>query len=177
VDTSHYPLRARELQALDGIELNLVYLMRDPQSVVESFNRKDVAQYRKSTMTTNAYLWLTNLLAVAVFLRHPRERRLFVRYEDFLADPEAVLGDILGLLGASGLPAELTALRTGIPFQGNRLIQSETITLQTGTTQPRGSSLITAVLQLPWRVLLARLRPVAGRAPARPREGAHALAE
>jgi hypothetical protein len=74
VDSSHYPLRARELQALEEIELYLLFLARDPQSVVASFNRKDVPQYRKSTLTTNVYLWLTNLLAMLVFLKQPRER-------------------------------------------------------------------------------------------------------
>ena len=60
--------------------------------MVASFGRKDVAQYSKSTLTTNVYLWLTNLLATLVFLRHPRDRRLFVGYEDFVADPERAVG-------------------------------------------------------------------------------------
>src|SRR5437764_6439212 len=62
VDTSHYPLRARELQELGDIDLHLIYLVRDPRSVVASFNRRDVAQYSKSTLTTNVYLGLTNAL-------------------------------------------------------------------------------------------------------------------
>src|SRR6202012_6063713 len=33
VDTSHYPLRARELQAVAGIELYLLLLIRDPRDV------------------------------------------------------------------------------------------------------------------------------------------------
>ena len=61
VDSSHYPLRAREMQKLAGTDVYLVYLVRDPQSVVASFNRKDVAQYSKATLTTNTYLWLTSL--------------------------------------------------------------------------------------------------------------------
>jgi hypothetical protein len=162
VDTSHYPLRARELQALTGIELHLVYLMRDPQSVVASFNRTDVAQYNKSTLTTNVYLWLTNLLAVLVFLRQPRERRLFLRYEDFVADPQAVMRDILDQVGGSSLPADLSSLRTGIPFQGNRLIRSEVIALEHKPPGAQRSSRLTTLLQLPWRIVLRRLRPVAG---------------
>ena len=31
VDSSHYPLRARELQALEGIDLHLLFLVRDPR--------------------------------------------------------------------------------------------------------------------------------------------------
>jgi hypothetical protein len=164
VDTSHYPLRARELQSLSGIDLYLVYLMRDPQSVVASFNRKDVQQYRKSTFTTNVYLWLTNLLAVAVFLRHPRDRRLFVRYEDFIADPGRILADILATVGTGQPPADLAHLRTGFPFQGNRLIRDDVIALGGDAPEHGRPSPVTAVLQLPWTALLGRLRPLAGAA-------------
>jgi hypothetical protein len=161
VDTSHYPLRARELQALPGIDLYLLYLVRDPQSVLRSFGNRDVAQYSKSTLTTNAYLWLTNLLAVFVFLRHPANRRVRLRYEDFMANPEGVLRYILeSVHAAAGIP-DLRALRTGIPFQGNRLIASEVIALKRESASSRGPSRITTLLQLPWAIILARLRPAA----------------
>ncbi len=163
IDTSHYPLRARELQRIEGIDLYLVYLMRDPQSVVASFNRKDVAQYSKSTLTTNVYLWLTNLLAVVTFLRHPPGRRLFLRYEDFISDPAGVVAQIIGLAGFTAPPPDFSALRTGVPFQGNRVIHSRVIELKRepdARAAPR--SLMTTLMQAPWRPLLARLRPVAG---------------
>lgn len=159
VDTSHYPLRAHELQSLGGIDLHLIYLTRSPQSVVGSFNRRDVAQYSKSTLTTNVYLWLTNLLAVSVFLSHPRGRRLLVRYEDFIAKPEDILRSILAHVEVAAPLPDLSALKTGIAFQGNRLISSEVIALERRTDRPRRQSLLTAVLQLPWVAILSRLRP------------------
>ena len=159
VDTSHYPLRARELQSLEGIDLHLVYLIRSPQSVVGSFNRRDVAQYSKSTFTTNVYLWLTNLLAVGVFLSQPRKRRLLVSYEDFIANPEGILRSILEHANVSAPLPDLGALRTGIAFQGNRLISSEVIALERNTDRPRRRSVLTAILQLPWAGVLSRLRP------------------
>jgi hypothetical protein len=161
VDTSHYPLRARELQALGGIDLYLVYLVRNPHSVVGSFNRRDVAQYSKSTLTTNVYLWLTNLLSVLVFLRHSRDRRLLVRYEDFVADPERTLRRVLDLVGSAAVPPELTSLRTGVPFQGNRVTRSQVVALKSESEAPARPSRVTALLQLPWAVVLGRLRPAA----------------
>jgi hypothetical protein len=157
VDTSHYPLRARELQAIAGIDLYLLYLVRDPQSVVASFNRRDVAQYTKSTLTTNVYLWLTNLLAVLTFLRHRADRRVLVRYEDFVADPQATLRDVLARAGALASIPDLASLRTGIPFQGNRLIRADVVTLEASTSVPPRSR-TTALLQLPWALVLARLQ-------------------
>jgi hypothetical protein len=159
VDTSHYPLRARELQRVPHIDLFLVYLVRDPQSVVASFNRQDVAQYAKSTLTTNAYLWLTHLLSVLVFLKQPRDRRLFLRYENFVADPASMLRSVLDHVGESASLPDFSRLQTGIPFQGNRVMRSETVALAAERAPAVRRSRITAVLQLPWTVVLSRLRP------------------
>jgi hypothetical protein len=161
IDTSHYPLRARELQRLSGIDLYIVYLVRDPHSVVESFNRKDGAQNWKSPVATNAYLWLTHALSVSVFLRHRRDRRLFLRHEDFIANPERVLTRVQECIDtAPGLP-DLRSLTTGIPFQGNRLLRSEVLALRRGVGPPPRRLAITTLLQLPWETVLSLLRPSA----------------
>jgi hypothetical protein len=159
VDSSHYPLRARELQRLAGIELYVLFLVRDPQGVVASFGREDVAERRFGVLAANAYLWLTYAVSLAVFLRQPRERRLLVRHEDFLADPAGVVGQILALSGSTAAIPDLARLRTGTPFQGNRLLGAETIALRIGHAPPARGSRLTAVLQLPWRWAFARLRP------------------
>jgi hypothetical protein len=159
VDTSHYPLRARELQALEGVELYLLFLVRHPQSVVASLDRRDVAERRFGMLTANAYLWLTHLVSVLVFLRHPRERRLFLRHEDFVADPEGVLRQILDMTGSSAPIPNLAELRTGIPLHGNRLVNSEVIALQRDAPLPRRRSAMTSLLQLSWLAVLPRLRP------------------
>jgi hypothetical protein len=165
VDTSHFPLRARELQKLDGIELYLVLLVRDPQDVVASnvreISRHEVAERRIRILTMNANLWLTHLLSVLVFLRQPRERRVFVRHESFLADPEGVMRQILDSLGTGVTPPDMTALRGGVALQGNSLIMSQTIAVKRSTRPTARWSRMTELLQLCWRPLLARLQPAA----------------
>lgn len=161
IDTSHYPLRARELQRLDGIDLYLLYVARNPHGVVASLDRDDVPERRFNMPTTNAYLWLTHLISVLVFLRHPRERRLFVRHEDFLASPEAVLRQILDWSGSSAALPDLTALRTGIPLHGNRLVASSVVALKQQDVQPVNRSRMTTLVQLPWTAIHSRLRPAA----------------
>jgi Sulfotransferase family len=163
VDSSHYPLRARELQTLDGVELYLLYLVRDPQSVVASLGRRDVAERRFGEVTGNAYLWLTSLLSVLVFLRHPRERRLFVRHEDFVADPQGVLAQILASAGSSSAIPELRSLRTGLPFHGNRLVGDEHVVLNRRPATAVRRSLFTTLAQAPWRLVFAMLRPATER--------------
>ncbi len=163
VDTAHFPLRAHELQKLSGIDLYLIFLVRDPRSVVKSFarnvNRHDVGRRQLLDLNTNADLWLTHLLSVIVFLRQRRDRRMFLRHEDFLADPEGVLRDILDRLGSAAATPDLRTLSTGIPLRGNRLISSETVALEAKIERPPRGSLITRLLQLPWTLVFSRLRP------------------
>ena len=164
VDSSHFPLRARELQKLDGVELYLVYLVRDPQDVVASnvreISRHEVAERRVRILAMNANLWLTQLLSLLVFSRQPRERRVFVRHESFIADPEGVLGQIVESLGTGVALADLTALRAGVALQGNSLIMSQSIAVKRSTRPVVRWSRSTELLQSCWRPLLARLRPV-----------------
>ena len=159
VDTSHYPLRARELQKVAGIDLYLVFLVRDPQSVAASFNRHDVREYTKSTLHTNVYLLLTHLLSTFVFSVTPETDGCSVRHEDFVADPGAVVRQILDFSECPAALPDFTALDSGLPLQGNRVSRSDVISLKHTTDPlPRSSSLTTA-LQFPMMAVLARLRP------------------
>lgn len=163
IDTSHFPLRARELQRTDGIELHLVFLVRDPQAVVASTNRllrsRGPARRAANVLKTNAELWLTYALSLRVFGNQPPERRVFVRYEDFVAEPESVLRQVLRRGGSAAELPDLDALRTGLAFHANRLIESDVVALKRGgsATSARGSSRITSILQRPWSAVFARL--------------------
>ncbi len=159
VDTSHYPLRAIELQALDGIELYLLFLVRDPQGVVDSFDARHTDSPSKPAFVTNAQLWVTHLLALLAFARQPRERRMFVRHEDFLADPAGVLGQILERTGSSAAIPDLTALRTGSPLQGNRFLKRSEVIALRGPGAPPRRSLLTKAMQAPFALIFSRLRP------------------
>jgi hypothetical protein len=129
VDTSHYPLRARRLQSLDGIDLYLLFLVRHPPDVIASFARRDVVERRFSPNTTRAYLLLTYLLSTWVFRKQRPERRLLLFYEDFLEDPDGILREILDWVGSSAAIPDFTALHTGLPLHGNRLIDGQVVSL------------------------------------------------
>ena len=162
VDSSHYPLRAWELRGLAGVEMHLLFLVRDAQSVVASLGRRDVPERRFGVIAANAYLWLTYVLSVFVFLRQPRERRMFVRHEDFLANPESVLGEILARWGSASDTPEMDSLQVGVPFHGNRLIKAGVVALQSYRARTTPISWATWFLQLPWTAVFARLRPAVG---------------
>jgi hypothetical protein len=173
IDTSHFPLRARELKKLDAIDLYLVFLVRDPHGVVDSnlrqFKAHEVAERRLRTLVLNVNLWFTLLMSVVVFCGQPRDRRLFLRHETFVEDPESVLRQILELVGSQAATPDLEELRVGAPLEGNRLIRRGVISLKRQPQRAERASLLTSVMQLPWRAILARLRPVAS-APAAPEQ-------
>jgi hypothetical protein len=162
VDTSHFPLRARELKKLAGIDVHLIFLVRDPEQVLHSFtrflNRHALSDRVIRVLSKNLDIWLTHVLALWVFLRAPRAKRLFLRHEDFLAEPEHVLRQILDFTGSAAPIPDLTALRTGFPIQANRLIHSEKVSLVSKPQAPPSFSL-TRLLQLPWEPVFARLAP------------------
>jgi Sulfotransferase family len=161
VDSSHYPLRARELRALPNIDLYLIYLMRDPQHVAASLGRRDVPERTFGLLAANAYLWLTSAVSTLVFLRHPPARRLFVRYESFVANPERVIAQILAHCELDAQVPDLARLHTGLTFHGNRLLESEVVKLDERSSEGVARSRLTALVQLPWLALASHLQPSA----------------
>jgi hypothetical protein len=159
VDSSHYPLRGRELQSLSGIDLYIVFLVREPQDVIASFARDDVVEPRFNTITTRAYLLLTHLLSVWVFLKQPSQRRLVLSHEDFLEDPEGVLRFLLDHLGSPAPIPDLTSLSTGFPLQGNRLIFEDSVSLLRRQARSDHALSSKRLLELPRIALLWCLRP------------------
>jgi hypothetical protein len=178
VDSSHYPLRARELQSLANIELYVVLLVRSPQSVIASFAKDDVAERRFRPLTTRAYLLLTYLLSARVFRAQPPERRLVLFYEDLLEDPVGVLGELLERVGSPAQVPDLGALATGVPLHGNRLLGAEVVALGAASAQHEESSGGGFGARLFARLLLgglSRLKPRIGGRPsaaARPTQDA-----
>jgi hypothetical protein len=166
VDSSHFPLRAKELQRVQEVELHVILLLRDPRSVMDSYlrdiGRHDPLRRALRILSKNADLWLTYLLSLAVFLKQPRERRLLLRYEDFMADPQGVLRQILDQCASSAATPDLSALSTGMPLQGNPLLWSDVVALRSKPAISVDGSRLTAVLQLPWTVILPRLKPAVG---------------
>jgi Sulfotransferase family len=165
VDTSHFPLRARELRELPGIDLYLIYLVRDPRAVVASNTRElsphELAEIRWRKLTMNANLWLTQLLAMRTFVSHPPDRRMFVRHEDFLADPDGITRQILAMVGSDAELPDLDALTVQAPLQGNQLIRAERVAVRRTGSSPSPRDTFTSVAQALWRPLLGRMHPAA----------------
>jgi hypothetical protein len=159
IDTAHFPLRALELQDLDSIELYLVLLLRDAEAIVGSFTRhvEEPSRRLRRVLGANLDIWVTHLLALAVYRRQPSERRLLVRHEEFLADPARELRRILDLTGSHAAVPDLEHLQTGYPIQGNRLIRTSEVSLRIGAPESGPRSRLTALVQMPLERAFARV--------------------
>jgi hypothetical protein len=156
IDSSHYPLRLRELQRASELDITVLYVYRDPRSVVRSFSRGELEQGRKRVLAANAYLWMTTALSMLTYLRTPRSRRTFVRFEEVLAMPQESLGrvrrDLCGLPVTERLP---TRVPTGVALQGNRLLAQDVVEFQSRTSEPPNDRL-TASMQSMWTYVIRR---------------------
>lgn len=99
VDTSKIPGEAALLPCLDGVRPYFVHLVRDPRAVAESWREPKDYVYAMSASKSTAYWHGFNLATAAITRRYP-DRSLFLRHEDFIADPAGVIDRLLALCGA-----------------------------------------------------------------------------
>ena len=106
VDSSKLPGHALVLSALPTVELFVVHLVRDPRGVAHSWQKRRMNPDRPAATAMaqagaleSALLWnLWNATTELLWGRDPGHY-LRVRYEDFVAEPEAVCTEVLQMLG------------------------------------------------------------------------------
>jgi hypothetical protein len=99
VDSTKIAGEAALLPHMDGISPLYLHLVRDPRAAAMSWSQqKDYAYIMPAWKSTGYWLGF-NLAAAAIGRRHP-DRSMFLRYEDFIADPSAVTGALLTFCGA-----------------------------------------------------------------------------
>ncbi|MBA2564014.1 MAG: sulfotransferase [Gemmatimonadetes bacterium] len=121
VDSSKLPGYARRLQAVPGLRVRVLHLVRDPRAAAYSWSRKKAQpdrvtpgfMNRKGAMKS-AVLWNAwNATAEALWRDSP-DSYLRVRYEDLVAAPRAVLDGVVRWAGGAD---------TAIPFLSERTVQ------------------------------------------------------
>jgi hypothetical protein len=166
VDSSKSPVRTFALSMVPGIDLYAVHLVRNGRGVITSLRKtlkKDVQagimwDHEGRPMWKTAVRWtVLNLTSEWVCARLGPERAMRLRYEDFVADPEAALGRIGSLIGldladvadaaSSGEP-----LRVGHNIGGNRTKKSGYLTLRPDAREWEGA-LSPAEQRLAWALL------------------------
>ena len=143
VDSSKHPIRGALLAHLRGIDLRLVHLVRDARAVVWSrkkaleADQKSGVQFAikpRSAWYSVAFWAFINVLA-AITCLFRRRQSLRMRYEDFVAEPQAQLerlGRVCGLDYSATAQALLTGqpLKVEHPIAGNRMRMKGSVTLK-----------------------------------------------
>jgi len=112
VDTSKRPQDAAVFAGLEDVDHYVLHLVRDPRAVVHSWRRAKTFSVEGQTRTmgtrslpSTVRRWVDNCLSAEVLRRRlPRDRWLFLRYEDFARDPRPAVESIMSMLGESGEP-------------------------------------------------------------------------
>jgi hypothetical protein len=119
VDSSKRPPDGALLRLLPGIVPYYVHLVRDPRAVAYSWSRRKQqldkgrpAEMKPHGPAASTLSWIGwNVAAEALRRRHPREKSLVLRYEDFVARPRPSLEAIAALVGERPEP---------LPIEGER---------------------------------------------------------
>jgi Sulfotransferase family len=157
VDTTKIPGEAALLPHLDQISPYYVHLVRDPRAVAQSWSQEKEYCYIMPAGKSTAYWHGFNTASAAITRRYP-DRSMFLRYEDFTADPAGTIGALLRLCGtdpqASPVQGRTVELHANHTVTGNpdRFLSGATVIRP--TDNPWQSSLPTqaklAVLAWSW---------------------------
>lgn len=115
VDTSKPPSFGYVLQQLEGIDLRIVHVVRDPRGVAYSWSRTKAladggerTEMLRLSPTQSALQWdLWN--GAAGWLWGGSDRYLRLRYEDLASDPRTTLTRVMAFAGVSHLELPFTA--------------------------------------------------------------------
>jgi Sulfotransferase domain len=98
VDTTKIPGEAALLPNVPVVTPYFVHLVRDPRAAAYSWRHRKQYVYAMSAAKSTGYWHVFNRGSQAITQRYP-ERSLFLRYEDFIADPAAAIDALLQLCG------------------------------------------------------------------------------
>lgn len=144
VDSSKSPLRAQALTRVPGIDLRLIHLVRDGRgvawSLMKAYREDSGTEIHKDVQARplwhTALMWrVTNRLAEIALENVPQEKRMRLRYEDFVEAPCEALTRIERVTGLE-YRAVATAvargdhLNIGHVIAGNRVRMSGAIRLR-----------------------------------------------
>lgn len=99
VDSTKIPGEAALLSHLGTLDPYYVHLVRDPRAIAQSYRQAKQYVSPMSAVRSTAYWHGFNTACEALTRRYPA-RSLFLRYEEFAADPAAAVDAVLRLCGA-----------------------------------------------------------------------------
>ncbi len=126
IDSSKYAGRALALLKYLDKDIHIIYLVRNPIGVVESFSKKDTMQGTLNFFVANAYYFYINLICVLTVLKAGKTRCIKVKYENLVLNTEEELKRIQSICNID-LSQSVKMIKDNEPFKsefifnGNRM--------------------------------------------------------
>lgn len=171
IDSSKHSSLAYCLRTEPRLDLRVVHVVRDSRGVAYSWTKEvrrpeagDGDLMTRYSPSRSAALWVGHNLFFGLLGRLGARTRL-LRYEDFVADPRAVLTDLAGFAGVPADPEDLSFLQgSSVLLSPSHTVAGNPMRFRTGPTElrrddawreklPRGRRLLVTALTAP---LLAR---------------------
>ena len=106
VDSSKFPSYAFTLDLLENLDLYFVHLVRDPRAVAFSWMRRKLQPdtgklqpMKEHDPLSSTLLWTSWNFAAGALWGRRKGKYMFLRYEDFIANPRKAVQRIIGMLG------------------------------------------------------------------------------
>jgi len=157
IDSSKRPADAAVLAALPSIDHYVLHLVRDPRAVVDSWGRAKPAVDGTTVMLPMrpakiALRWMESNGSAELLRRQlPHDRWLFMRYEDFAAQPRTSVETILGFMN-EGVATPFANADT-VVLGGNHTVAGNPDRFRSGS--------VTIVSDEKWRRRMPRHRQLA----------------
>ena len=156
VDASKLVSYGYLLRHIDGIDVYVLHLVRDPRGVAHSWSRRRIRTDRgagpdrmaRESAVKSAVLWDVWNAAVEWCWRTTPTRYVRVRYEDFVADPAAALRPVLELLG----------VRADVPVRPDGLVEIGTSHTVAGNPNRMATGSTRLAADDEWRTAMRRHR-------------------
>jgi len=136
VDSTKIPGEAALLPQVPGVTAYWLHLVRDPRAVAHSWREPKEYVYAMSAARSTGYWHGFNLASTAITRRHP-QRSMFLRYEEFTADPAGTVDALLRFVDAD--PAGNPVRDRTVALRPNHTVTGNPDRFRTGPTRIRDS--------------------------------------
>lgn len=132
IDSSKYPLRALMLKRLSEYDISYVYLRRPYFSAYSSFKKKGIEQPSQNLLSFTLYYFIVNVLSFIVYLRLPKNKKVYVPYKGMINKPCIYIKKICDIIDVDPINlmnkiSKNELLDVGCVFEGNRIRLKEKI--------------------------------------------------
>ena len=129
VDSSKRPSYGGLLRHISGCDVHWIHLTRDPRASAYSWGHSrhasifgtDTDVRRRGSIDSTIRWDILNLEAELLLSKVPSNRKLRLRYEDFIANPKETSAHVVGFAGQEGIPSPFIDMRTVVLTENHSL--------------------------------------------------------